>query len=204
LNGRSYVNVSSEVATFGNSEMLSQRPTIRDIIAMDWGDPTSNNDGISEGELAKMMGSVAGMGAVFGRITLAFGDAVGRSMGLKSSTRIERSCHVPYVAAVRSLLLALRAMRHGLAAAVDTPRGSFVEARLPTDMFSVGGTVQFEIVEGEDGSVTLSAQSDIKGQKYDWGKGKRTLNEVLDKAEDFARRLNAVEVSSSSDTSSSP
>jgi hypothetical protein len=130
--------------------MLSERPTIRDIIAMDWGDPNSNNDGISEGELAKMMGSVAGMGAVFGRITLAFGDALGKSMGLKSSTRIERSYHMPYVTIVRSLLLALRAMRHGLAAAVDTPSGAFVEARLPTDMFSVGGTVQFKIEPPRD------------------------------------------------------
>ena len=168
---------------------MTERPKIRDILAMDGMEGGDGESGMSEEVLAKIMGSVTGLPAPIAQMTLSVGDALGKSLGLKSNAAVTRSYSGSYTAVVRGLLLSLHATKHTLAAAFDTPQGAYVEAQLSRDFFSLGGTVQFDIAEDSAGAVTIAGQSEIKGQKFDWGKGKRALEEVLDKAEDFARRL---------------
>jgi hypothetical protein len=165
------------------------RPKIRDILAMDGAEDIAGESGVSEEALVKIMGSVTGLPTPVAQMMLSAGDALGKSLGLKSNAAITRNYAGSYTAVLRGLLLSLHATKHTVAAAFDTPQGAYIEAQLPRDFFSLGETVQFDIAEDAAGAVTIAGQSEIKGQKFDWGKGKRALNEVLDKAEDFARRL---------------
>lgn len=168
---------------------MTTRPTIHAIMAMDDTDVGAGDASLSDADLAKVMGAASGLPAPVAQVMLSASDALGKSIGLKSSAAVTRNFAMPYTPAVRGLLLALRATGHGITAAFDTPHGAYVEAGLPRDFLSLGGTVQFDIAEDADRSVTMSGQSEISGQKFDWGKGKRALNEALDKADQFARRL---------------
>jgi hypothetical protein len=166
-----------------------ERPKIRDILATEGKEDVTDEGGVSEESLAKIMGSVMGLPAPIAQMLMSVGDAMGKSFGYKSTSIVTRTYTVSYTAALRGLVLALHATNHSVAVAFDTPRGAFVEAQLPTDFFSMGGTVKFDIIDYETGAVTIASQSEIKGQKFDWGKGKRALNEVLDKTGEFAGRL---------------
>jgi hypothetical protein len=156
---------------------------------MDFTDIGAGEAGMSDGDLAKVMGAVSGLPAPVAQGVLSLGDAMGKALGLKSNFVVIHTCATPYTTAVRGLLLALRATKHGINAAFDSPKGAYVEAQLPRDFFSLGGTVQFDISETANDTASISAKSEIQGQKFDWGKGKRALNEVFAKADQFARRL---------------
>lgn len=145
--------------------------------------------GTSEKDIAEALGAAYGLPASVAQALLSAGDALGRSLGLESHSQIERRYSLPYVPVVRGLLLGLRALSYEVAAIFDRPRGAFVEARLPTDFFSMGGIIQFDVIDQPDGTVTIAGQSEIKGQKFDWGKGKRALNDAFDKTDQFARLL---------------
>lgn len=163
------------------------RPRLKDILAGDdWKTATA---GLSEGDIAKVLGPIAGLSGGLFHVTMKAGEAIGQGLGLKSTKQEERSFSYPYPLLVRSLILALANQRQEVRTMLDTPRGAFVEADLPKDFFSLGGTLQFDIIEESPLLCRVIAATEIKGQMFDWGKGKRVMNAVLSKTEQLASRL---------------
>jgi hypothetical protein len=48
--------------------------------------------------------------------------------------------------------------------------------------------VSFDVVDRGDQGTEVVGASEIKGQAFAWGKGERMLNDVMNKAEQLARR----------------
>jgi hypothetical protein len=168
-----------------------ERPKLKDILASDDLKATAGDAGMSEQDIAKVLGPLSGLPDGLFHMTLKVGEALGQSLGLRSRKTHEQSFAQPYAAVVRALVLTLLGLRYGVTTLFDTPNGAYIEAKLPKDIFSLGGTLQFDIVEQAERQIQVIGASEIKGQMFDWGKGNRALKDVLAKTEQFARRLGA-------------
>lgn len=164
------------------------RPSIQEIIA---GQHLADSSGrsISERDLANLMAPLAGLSGGAEYIAMKAGQSLGNALGMKVSKQEERTYPTPYAPTVLALVLALRRADRQFTALYDTAHGSAVEARLPTDLFSFGGTLTCEILESGPSQTVVRAASEIKGQKFDWGKGSRALRDVLDATADYLRRM---------------
>lgn len=171
--------------------MATERPRLRDILAGDEWMKVGAHAGMSVAEIARILAPVSGMSAGLFQATLEAGDSLGRRLGFKSTKRIEKAYAAPYATVVRALVLSVASQRHAITTMLDTPKGVFIEAELPKDFRSLGGALRFDVVEEGPGRIQVAGESEIKGQMFDWGKGKQALNDVLAKTDMLASRLAA-------------
>jgi hypothetical protein len=170
------------------SEDTPPRPKIHDIVTAEELKGMATDAGMSEEMMGKMLGPLLGLPGAGGEAAVSALESIGKSLGFKTekTARLDLACAYP--AAVRALVFALSSQRYGLTTAFDTPHGAYFEAMLPRNIWSSPGTLQFDLVEQGPDAVQLTGASEID-QVYDWGKGKRALNGVMEKVEEFARRL---------------
>jgi hypothetical protein len=172
-----------------NSTKPQKRLSIRDILAADAPKMEAVKSGMSEKEVADLLAPIAGLSTALLQLSFKTGEALGETLGIKSGKKVEKVFSYPYVSVVRALVLALGSLKHQITALFDTPRGCAIEAKLPTDIFSLGGSLFFEIVEEGTSQVRIIGSSEIRGQMFDWGKGKRALRGVFDKIEHYSNLL---------------
>lgn len=162
------------------------RPRVRDILAGDLEGVVAAG-GMTEKEVAELLAPIAGglSGNLF-QVAMKVGEATGKSLNVASRKSVDQVFSAPYTHVVRSLGLALASLRYQPTLLFDTQRGSVIETQMPTDIFSLGGSLQFEVVD-EGGQAHVLAASEVRGQMFDWGKGTRALTEVIRKTEDYLR-----------------
>ena len=170
------------------SEDTPPRPKIREIVTAEELRGMATDAGMSEETMGKMLGPLIGLPAAGGEAVFSAVEKIGKGFGFKTEKTVELNLACAYPAAVRALVFALSSQRYGLTTAFDTPKGAYFEAILPRDVFSSPGTLQFDLIDQGATSVQIRGESEID-QVYDWGKGKRALNGVMEKVEAFARRL---------------
>jgi len=166
-----------------------KRSSVQEILAADISTVARNRQGMSEKELAELMSPLSGLPSSVLHLTFKTGEAIGKTLGVKCTKKVERVFLCPYESVVRAMILSLGSFEHQIAAVFDTPRGCVIEAKLPVDIFSLGGSLFFEIVEERDSHVQIAGSSEISGQMFDWGKGKRALQGILDKAQQYSNLL---------------
>lgn len=166
----------------------STRPKIRDLLSADELRGMAAGTGMSGEDVLKRLAPLSGMPEGAFQLAATAGEAIGRSMGIKAEKRAELALRAPYPVAARALVFALTGLRYTITSAFDIASGAYFEAELPADIFSLGGTLQID-VEDRGAQVLLIGATQVKGQRFDWGKGKRALDEVFAKTEGFARRL---------------
>ncbi|MGH2514249.1 MAG: hypothetical protein ACRDHP_01200 [Ktedonobacterales bacterium] len=164
-----------------------RRPSIREILAGQ--NIQGAGGGMSEHEIANLLAPFTALSGDMFYASMKAGQALGNRLGIKTGKQLSRGFPVPYPTTVLALVLALRRLDKEITAIFDTPRGSSVEAKLPTDLFSMGGTMSFEIIDAGPPQTIIQGSAEIKGQIFDWGKTARALNEVFDTATDYARRM---------------
>jgi hypothetical protein len=167
------------------------RPRIRDILTREELEGLAHDAGMSDADLGKMLGPLSGLGSGALQVVMSASDAFWSGRGLKAVKAERLELAASYAVAIRSLVFALTGLGREIRTAFDTEEGAYFETDLPGDIFSRGGTLQFDVIERGGGAVELRGASEIKGQIYDWGKGKRALAEVFEKTQGFARRLGA-------------
>lgn len=167
----------------------TKRPSIREILAIDEFKNELSEAGMSEQEVADFLGPIAGLSSGLFQLTMKAGDALGKTLNLGTRKKMEKAFSLDYALTVRAIALALESLGHKITMAFDTSRGSFIEATLPIDIFSLGGSLSFEIVEEGTSSIQVIGQAEIKGQLFDWGKSRRVLNGVFEKVERYANLL---------------
>ncbi|MEO3414780.1 hypothetical protein AAFO92_09005 [Roseovarius sp. CAU 1744] len=167
----------------------SDRISVQDILAEQGIRTASAASGDSKSTITTGLAGGADMskGDFLGVVLV--GEQLGKGLGLSSKKEVTRHFRDPYDIVLKAMVLAMSAGDTGLTAATDTRRGAILMGGMPSDILSTGGRVEFDVVDlGQDGTEVIGA-SEIKGQMFAWGKGKRTLNGVLDEAERMARRL---------------
>lgn len=167
----------------------AKRPSVRVILDAEAAKMEAVKSGMSEKEVADLFAPLAGLPSALLQLSFKAGQALGETLGIKSGKKAERDFAYPYVSVVRALVLALGSLKHQITAVLDTPRGCAIEATLPTDVFSLGGSLFFEVVEEGTSQVRIIGTSEIKGQMFDWGKGNRALRGVFDKIEHYGNLL---------------
>jgi hypothetical protein len=144
---------------------------------------------MSKREVADLLASIAGVSGRMLYVGMKAGHGLGSVLGLKSRKRLERRFLAPYVPTVLAVVLAVHHENLKLTALSDTAPGSAVEAELPNDVYSLGGTFTCEILDEGAEHTLVRAATHIKGQLYDWGKGRRTLDAVAESTADFLRHM---------------
>ncbi|MEI8032471.1 MAG: hypothetical protein WCH05_03905 [Chlorobiaceae bacterium] len=165
------------------------RPSIRDILAAESLKAESGNAAMTEKDIADLMASILELPGGVLEVVFQTGEALGNSLGLKSQKKEERLFSYPYIAVVRALVISLGSLKLQVSALFDTPKGCAVEAQLPVDIFSLGGTMLFEVVDEGARVVRIAGSTEVKGQMFDWGKGKRKLHDVYEKIEHYSALL---------------
>jgi len=166
----------------------NQRPSIRDILSSDDLRTEAGRAGMSEQDVVDLLVPIAGLPSNLFHLFMKIGEGVGKAVGLKSCEQDEKAFSCPYSLVVRATAWALSSLGHEIKALCDTPQGSAIQARLPIDIFSLGGSLLCVIEEGRS-EVRIMGFSEIEGQMLDWGKGKRALREVFDKIERYVNLL---------------
>lgn len=167
----------------------SGRPKIREILTGDDLKGLAHDAGLSDGDIAGLLGSLSAVPGGVMQMAVSAGEAFWVARGIKTVKSARAELAVPYPVAVRALVFALTGLGRQIRTAFDTPQGAYFETDLARDLLSRGGTLQFDLIERAPGAIEIAGASEIKGQIYDWGKGKRALAEVMAKMETFARRL---------------
>lgn len=119
------------------------------------------------------------------RISKALGD----SFGLKSEKTEERTFHQNYEVVLLALIIALKQSGNEITAIMDVPQGAIADSRMPGDLWSYPGTLRFDIIDEAPTRVRVVGHSEVKGQMFDMGKGKRALNAVFSTAESYVKRF---------------
>ncbi len=171
------------------SQQTTTRPSVREIFSREGLEGEGAKPGATDEDIAKSLAPITGMPAEMFNLAMKAGEALGKSLHIKSKKQVEKSYTYAYADVVRAVALVLASLNRDLAAIFDTKRGSVIEARLPKDIFSLGGTLRFEIIDNGPSQVRIIGSSEISGQMFDWGKGKRALNEVFDKVEQYLRMM---------------
>jgi len=165
------------------------RPAIATILAGDTLNLPPEDVAAKEQGLAKLMGALNGTPSSLNLLSLKATEALGQSLGWKTRKSAERTLPFAYAIVVRALALVLYDLRYGLTTCFDTPRGGYIESKLPIDWISLGGSLQFDIVDLDMQGTKIVGNSEIKGQSFDFGKSKRALSDIFDKTAQFAQRL---------------
>jgi hypothetical protein len=164
------------------------RVSVRAILAEEGLGLSGGDKGMADDKIAKGLAGAAGMsqGEFLG--AMQGGRALGQGLGIANKKQVTRSIAQPYASVVRAMVVTMTSGPSGLTAATDTRAGAYLEGSLPGDLLSGAGTVAFDIVDRGDQGTEVVGASEIKGQAFAWGKGERMLNDLLDKAEQLARR----------------
>ncbi|MDQ2858662.1 MAG: hypothetical protein M3R53_08445 [Candidatus Eremiobacteraeota bacterium] len=166
----------------------STRPSIKAVLA-EVARGEVPGSGMTEAEYSAL-GALAGIPAPLVGVVMSASEALERRLNFASKKSLERTFAAPYEAVLKAFVLALQAQKLRMTVAFDTAHGACVEADLPNDMFSRGGTLSFSIADGA-ASTTISGTSEISGQRFDWGKGNRTLGDLFAKTERYIGTLGA-------------
>ncbi len=165
------------------------RASVQDILAQQGIRTSPGKSGDSTSTITTGLAGAADMDKSDFLGAVLVGEQLGKTMGLSSKKEVTRHFRDPYDIVLKAMVMAMTTGDTGLTAATDTRRGAILMGNMPKDILSLGGKVEFDVMDlGEDGTEVIGA-SEIKGQMFAWGKGKRTLNGVLDEAERMARRL---------------
>ena len=165
----------------------SSRPSIKAVLA-EVACGAIPGSSMSDAEYAQL-GELGGIPAPLVGVVLGASEALGRRLNFASKNTLERTFAAPYEAVLKAFVLALQAQKLRMTVAFDTAHGACVEADLPNDMFSRGGTLSFSIGDGTT-TTTISGTSEIRGQRFDWGKGNRALGDLFAKTEHYIGTLN--------------
>ena len=172
-----------------SSAETNQRASVQEILAEQGIRTKDGASGDSKSTITTGLAGGAGMDKSDFLGAVLVGEQLGKSLGLSSKKEVSRRFRDPYEIVLKAMVMAMTAGDTGLTAATDTRRGAILMGGMPSDILSLGGRVEFDVMDlGEDGAEVIGA-SEIKGQMFAWGKGKRALNGVLDEAERLARRL---------------
>ncbi len=60
---------------------------------------------------------------------------------------------------------------------------------MSTDIWSYGGMLTIEFSDESPSRIVVSGESEIRGQMFDWGKGKRALEEIFSETGRYLQRL---------------
>lgn len=155
------------------------RPSIKDIVAR-YG-PLEPVEGPSMRDVAELLAPYTPLSEKRFYRSMKWGSALWRTLGVKTRKQFEKSYPAPaiYASVVLAFFLALRDVGLEIVALSDTPTGSMLEAKLPIDIWSLGGSLTLEIIDAHPTEIVVRGVSEVKGQVYDWGKGLRTLQEVF-------------------------
>ena len=172
-----------------NPSKSGSRPSIQEILSVQGLQNDLQKSGMSERDVADLLGPIIGLpGGVFYAV-MKVGEAAGKALNIKSSKRIEQIFPYNYTYVVLSLVLSLRTSKNEIVALYDTHRGAIVEAKQPVDIFSLGGSLLFEIIDEGPTRVLVIGVSQIRGQMFDWEKGRRAMQQVFDNTEQHLRRM---------------
>lgn len=166
-----------------------QRPSIREIVSGQANYTPAA--GMSEKELADLLAPLAKLSSGNYYLAMKAGEALGRAMGIKSTKQLQRRFppHYQYTSVVLACILALRHLQNEIVSMYDTPRGSVVELKMAADIWSVGGMLTIEFIDESPSGIVINGESEIRGQMFDWGKGKRSIEEIFNETGQYLRRL---------------
>lgn len=167
----------------------SQRPSIREIVS---GQASyTPAAGMSEKELADLLAPLAKLSSGNYYIAMKAGEALGKAMGIKSTKQLQKRLppYYQYTSVVLACILALRHLQNEIVSLYDTPRGSVIELKISTDLWSFGGMLTIEFIDESPSGILVNGESEIRGQMFDWGKGKRSIEEIFNATEQYLKRL---------------
>lgn len=164
------------------------RISVRTILAEENLQRTVGDKGLSDENIAKGLAPAAGMPQGLFLGALMGGKALGQSLGIANRKQVTRTIAQPYASVLRAMVVAMSGGSSGLTTATDTRTGAFLGGTMPGDVLSVAGTVSFDVIDRGDLGAEVIGASEVKGQMFSWGKGERALMDILDKAEQLARR----------------
>ena len=166
-----------------------QRPSIREIVSGQANYTPAA--GMSEKELADLLAPLAKLSSGNYYLAMKAGEALGRVMGVKSTKQLQKRFppQYQYASVVLACILALRHLQNEIVSLYDTPRGSVVELKMATDLWSFGGMLTIEFIDESPSGIVVNGESEIRGQMFDWGKGKRSIEEIFNETERYLHRL---------------
>jgi hypothetical protein len=119
---------------------------------------------------------------------MAGGRAIGEHLGLANKRQVTRHIAQPNANGLKAMVATMRSGASGLTLATDTHDGAYLEGGMPSDMLSSAGTVAFDILDRGAQGMEVAGASEVKGLMFARGKGERILKDIIDKAEQLARR----------------
>lgn len=165
------------------------RRTVREILSDRDVRETGLRGNMAETDIARWLAPLGDTSKEQFWAEMQVSKALGESFGLKSERTEECTFNQNYELVLLALIVALKQSGNEITAIMDVPQGAIADSKLPGDLWSYPGSLRFDIIDEAPTRVRVVGHSEIKGQMFDMGKGKRALKAVFSAAEEYARRL---------------
>lgn len=112
-------------------------------------------------------------------VGLPRGTWLGRALHLRSTYHVVRRYARSYRQIGLACVLAMSALEHPIMTLRDMEAGAKIISYLPMDLWSVPGTLSLDLHADDDQFITVEGYALIPGQLFDWFRGRRVINRVL-------------------------
>jgi hypothetical protein len=116
--------------------------------------------------------------ALIQAVGLPGGNWLGRALHLRSKYHAVRRYAGSYSQIVLACVLAMSSVNRPIMTVSDMEAGAKITSYLPMDLWSVPGTLSLDI-HADDQLITVEGYALIPGQLFDWFRGRREINRVL-------------------------
>lgn len=120
---------------------------------------------------------------------LKVSDALWSNLGVQGTKRFCQEFQGAYPQVAARLIQALTHHRCSITALGDTATGCFIEAKQPADVFSLRGTLAADVIAVSPELVRVEVASETKGQLFDWGKGRRLIEQIFDRTRYYLTKV---------------
>ena len=111
---------------------------------------------------------------------------------LRSKYRLVRRYAGSYGQIVLACVLAMSAVEHPIMTLRDTEAGARIVSYLPMNIWTFTGNLSLDIHAEDDQLITVEGYSLIPGQMFDWFRGRREMNRVVQEVQNYLAAMGAV------------
>ena len=167
---------------------MSGHPSVQSICEAYGVAPSAKSQGMTIDDVGKALATLSATPEVFTPL-LKMSDALWSNLGIRGSKRFSQEFPAAYSQVAARFLQALAHHNCSVTALWDTATGCFIEAKQPADVLSLRGTLGADVIAVSPNLVRVEVAAETCGQIFDWGKGRRLVDQVFDRTRFYLTKM---------------
>lgn len=150
--------------------------------------PSAKTDGTTIDDVGQVLAPLTATPDLLTPI-IKISDALWSNLGVRGQKRYSQEFHDAYPPVAARFLQALGHHDCPITALGDTATGCFVEAKQPSDVFSLRGVLAADVIAVSPRLVRIEVAAETKGQIFDWGQDRRLIDQIFERTRYYLTKM---------------